>query len=410
MTTSPDAPLLRLRPLSAVQPRSVRWLKPGLIPLGALTLVAGVGGLGKSTWLAGVAAETSRGDLLEGTPADTILVSFEDAADVALRPRVEAAQGDLRRVHEVVFDGDDLEQVTLPRDLEELERAVGEIEARLVVVDPIVAGIDVALDTHKDQHVRSVLARLNRLAEQAACAVVLVGHLNKGPSTDAYLRVANSTAFYNASRSVILVTEDESDDDLRLVAQRKNNYARLSPVERHRIEEIVLPDTLDSVTGRPVVTARTCFVEFADDVDAADVLAPPRTAGKTERAQAFLTAALSDGDWHESAVLKEQAEEQQISERTLKRAAKELGVKTKRDESFHAKTLWRLYSGQVLSTEVGLSASAAQPSGIDGLSSPTRAKPLGEGPREESGPSEARLSDPERAARFDAMYPPRARS
>ena len=35
---------LRLRPLAEVQPRQVRWLLPGLIPLRTLTLVAGVGG------------------------------------------------------------------------------------------------------------------------------------------------------------------------------------------------------------------------------------------------------------------------------------------------------------------------------------------------------------------------------
>src|SRR5262249_47516218 len=39
---------LRLRALSEVEPRQVQWLVPGMIPLRALTLVAGIGGLGKS--------------------------------------------------------------------------------------------------------------------------------------------------------------------------------------------------------------------------------------------------------------------------------------------------------------------------------------------------------------------------
>ena len=53
-------------------------------------------------------------------------------------------------------------------------------------------------------------------------------------------------AFWNASRSVVLITPDGDDEDgLRLVAQRKANLARLAPVERHRLEEIVLPDTVD---------------------------------------------------------------------------------------------------------------------------------------------------------------------
>src|SRR4029453_3266453 len=100
----PDVqPRLALRALAEVQPRQVRWLLPGLIPLKTLTLVAGVGGLGKSTWLAGVAARVSRGDLGDG-PGDVILVSYEDTAAEVLRPRVQAAEGDLSRVHEIVID------------------------------------------------------------------------------------------------------------------------------------------------------------------------------------------------------------------------------------------------------------------------------------------------------------------
>lgn len=327
----------------------MRWLLPGLIPLRTLTLVAGVGGLGKSTWLAGVAARLSRGDL--GGPGDVVIVSYEDAAEEVLRPRVEAAQGDLGRVHEVVTEGlTEIDPVRLPRDLAELVACVNEVEARLVIIDPIVAAIDVALDAHKDQHVRSILGQLVQLAEDAECAVALVGHLNKTPSRDAYIRVANSVAFWNASRSVVLVTEDpEEPDSQRLVGQRKANYARLHPVERHRIEEIVLPTTLDAVTGEPIVTSRMTFVEFAEDVNGADLLAP-RTAssdaGKELRAVEFLVGMLGDRAWHDSAGVKTLAAAQGISERTLKRASQSLGIEHEW-RGYPATTWWRLsQSGQ----------------------------------------------------------------
>jgi hypothetical protein len=335
---------LRLRALANVEPRNVRWLVRGLIPLRTLTLVAGVGGLGKSTWLAARAAELSRGDLLDG-PADAVIVTFEDAAEEVLRPRVEAAQGDLTRVHEVAIDGlGGIDPVRLPHDVAELEQLVRETRARLLMIDPIVAAIDTALDAHKDQHVRSVLARLTQLAENAECAVALVGHLNKTPSTDAYIRVANSVAFWNASRSVVLITEDEAGTDTRLVAQRKANYARLHAVERHRIEEIVLPDTLDVETGAPIVTSRMTFVEIADDVEGADVLGPRSRDGadtKLLRAVRFLIGMLGDGEWHDSAGLKTLAGAQGISYRTLQRAAlDELGVEHER-RGFPSTTHWR---------------------------------------------------------------------
>jgi hypothetical protein len=81
-----------------------------------------------------------------------------------------------------------------------------------VIFDPIVAAIETSFDAHKGQHVRSVLAGLAALSEEEDAAIAMVGHLNTAPSTDAYVRVANAVAFWNASRSVVLITEDGSSD------------------------------------------------------------------------------------------------------------------------------------------------------------------------------------------------------
>ncbi len=342
--TESAGPRMVLRPLAEVQPRQVRWLVPGLIPLRTLTLVAGVGGLGKSTWLMAIAASVSRGEL--GEPGDVIIVSFEDPAAEVLRPRAEAAGADLRRLHEVVVEGlDGIDPVRLPRDVGELLRMIGEVQARFVIIDPVVAAIDTAFDAHKDQHVRAVLAQLAAIAEEKMCAIALVGHLNKTPSSDPYIRVASSVAFWNAARSVVLVTEDPDEpESSRLVGQRKANWSRVRPVERHRIEEILLPGTTDPDTGEPVVTSRMTFVELADDVDAADLLAPRANGDGTtkgQRARRFLLAALAGGDWQPSAELKERADREGISEATLKREAKELDIEHE-SRGFPRETYWRL--------------------------------------------------------------------
>ena len=353
---------LTLRPLADVQPRQVRFLVPGLIPLRTLTLVAGVGGLGKSTWLAGIAARVSRGDL--GERGDVIIVSFEDTAEEMLRPRVEAAAGDLGRVFDIRVP-EHQGPVVLPTDLGELRERVREVQARLVIIDPIVAAIDVSLDAHKDQHVRAVLAELAALAEQEDLAIALVGHLNKTPSREAYVRVANSIAFWNASRSVVLVTEDpEEPESHRLVAQRKANFARLATIERHRIEPTILPGTIDPQTGSPIETSRMVFVEYATDVDGDDLLGPrDRTDEKTTNATQFLSEALSDGKWHDSAGLKKLAAASGIKERTLQLAAGNLNVKNKR-EGFPSSTLWRLpQSRKDLPNESCATVDSAQPYG-----------------------------------------------
>jgi hypothetical protein len=306
-------------------------------------MVTGIGGLGKSMLLNAIAARLSRGELDGYPPSDTVFVSYEDTAAEVLRPRIEAAGGDPSRVHVIVPEHRDyVEPVALPRDIVEVEQLVRSVEARLLVIDPIVAGIAVELDAHKDQHVRVVLAQLADLAEEADCAVAMVGHLNKAPSTDPCIRVANSVAFWNAARSVVLVTEDNGDDDLRLVAQRKANYARLHPVERWRIEPIVLTNLIDPTDGRPVETARMLFVEYADDVDGADVLAGRGGSDdKTSTAVSFLREACRDGGWHEAKRVKELAESAGIRERTLQRAAESVNMESER-RGFPSSTWWRL--------------------------------------------------------------------
>jgi len=402
----------RLRSLSQATLRQTRWLIRGLIPLRFLTLVAGIGGLGKSTWLLRLAAEGS----VLAEPWETIYVSFEDSADEVLGPRLIAAGGDPSRVHELVLaDAESLESFSLPRDVDELRELVRARSARLVVIDPVVAAIETKFDSHKDQHVRQVLARLWRIAREEDCAIALVGHLNRVPSTDAYLRIANSTAFWNAARSVVLVTDDGDDDEgLRLIAQRKANLGPLAPVERHRLEEITLPETVDPETGSPIVTSRMTFVEIAEDVRSADVLGAQRTT-KTDSARSVLEALLADGAWHESAGVRKLMTGAGFSERTTQRAAHELGVEME-SRGFPAVTWWRLpLVAPGTRFEVGATSGEAQPNEIAARSGPSRAN------SEEHGATSAfrsaengldadwkRAGDLERARRFDEMYPRRS--
>ena len=374
MSEIEDIPFGRwtLRPLSQAVSRQTRWLVPGLIPLRFLTLVAGVGGLGKSTWLLGLAAEGS----VAAEPWETIYVSFEDTADEVLRPRLEAAGGDPERVHELVLtDADSLESFSLPRDVDELQALVRSCSARLVVIDPIVAAVDAKLDAYKDQHVRQVLAQLWRISREEDCAITMVGHLNRVPSTDAYLRIANSMAFWNGSRSVVLITGDGEDEQngSRLVAQRKANLARLAPVQRHRLEEIVLPDTVDPETGQAIVTSRMTFVEIADDVASADILGPAKPT-KTETAETLLEALLADEEWHESSSVKQLLTAAGYSDRTTQRAAKDLGVEDDR-RGFPSVTWWRLPVAPALvaprtRSEFGATVGTAQISGSEDVASP----------------------------------------
>jgi KaiC/GvpD/RAD55 family RecA-like ATPase len=301
------------RAISTVPARPVRYLISEHVPDGTLTSVAGPGGLGKSALSLAWAAELTRQGM------NVLVISYEDAPEEVIRPRFEALGGDQERLF--VLSISSVEgSIVFPLDLEEIARHVTETEARLVIVDPISAGIDVRLDSHKDRDVRVVLGRLAKLAEELGLAVVLIVHLNKSPSNDAYTRVSGSVGFYNASRSVVVVTRDPSDPDWRrLVAQVKSNYGRLAPVERWRVELAEVP----SEEG-PISVARLVFHEIADDVNRDELLAPPPPEKRSE-AEALILVELAQGR-RLSADVKAAGVKAGISERTMKRAAAALEV------------------------------------------------------------------------------------
>jgi KaiC/GvpD/RAD55 family RecA-like ATPase len=301
------------RAISTVPPRPVRHLVSEHVPDRTITSVAGPGGLGKSALSLAWAAELTRQGM------NVLVISYEDAAEEVIRPRFEALGGDQERLF--VLSINPVEgSIVFPLDLEELARHVTETGARLVVIDPISAGIDVRLDSHKDRDVRVVLGQLAKLAEELGLAIVLIVHLNKSPSNDAYTRVSGSVGFYNASRSVVVVTRDPLDPDWRrLVAQVKSNYGRLAPVERWRVELADVP----SEEG-PIQVARLVFHDIADDVDRDQVLSPP-PAEKRGEAEALILVELAEGR-RLSADVKAAGIKTGISKRTIERAATALEV------------------------------------------------------------------------------------
>ena len=144
------------------------------------------------------------------------------------------------------------------------------------------------------------------------------------------------------------------------------------------LETIVLPNAPDAETGKPIGTSRMVFVKIAEDVDEADVLAPSERerGGKTGEAEAWLEAALDDGDWHDSAGLKELA--QQFSERTFQRAAKDINVETDR-RGFPSSTWWRLpESRHPSTTRSGATAEGVQQSQTNGSGRPVAPASVGD--------------------------------
>jgi AAA domain len=323
---------LQQRPIATVTAKAVELVNE-FVPVGANSLVAGIGGLGKSGLLLAWAAPITKAG------RDVLIVSYEDAAEQVIRPRFEALDGDLERLHELYVDPLD-GSVSFPDDLPDLERIIVERRARLLLVDPVSASIDVRLDAHKDRDLRVVLGQLAALAARHELASVLNAHLNKTPSVDPYLRINGSVAFYNAARSVVTVTPDPLDPETqRLIAQQKSNYGRLAPVQRWKIEIVQVP----SPSG-PIETMKMVYVEDAEDVAREDVLGAASTDKQTEAATLILAELAFERRL--SSDVKAAGMKQGISSRTIQRAAQDLEIIVEEETTESGRvTYWSLREG-----------------------------------------------------------------
>lgn len=325
--------------LSDVEPETVRWLWPDRIPLGKLTMLDGDPGLLKSTITLDLAARLSRGAAMpDGSspevdgPAGTVLLTAEDGLADTVRPRLDAAGGDPARVavvkHVPTVDGEP--RLPTVEDTPELERALDTVEARLLVVDPLMAFLPADVNSHRDQDVRRALAPLAELADEAGVAVVAIRHLNKSGGSNPKYRGGGSIGLIGAARSGLLVAEDpDAPDTRRILAATKANLSEPAP----------------SLTYRPVQADNGAVrVEWEGESEHAAhaLLDAPSGEERTAREEAadVLREELRNGPV-EVDDLKGTAEELGMSWRTFRRAKNQLGIEHTRD-GFGGPWQWKL--------------------------------------------------------------------
>ncbi len=317
---------------STVKIEQVRFAFEDRIPLGAVTLIAGQGGKGKTTlglqWLAQITRGTLPGELY-GTPTDVVVTSEEDHRGAVLNPRLIAAGADLERVHYIdVTELDTEEVLRLPTDLGALAEEMRRYRARVLLLDPLIAYLPAAMIGDKDQHVRQALAPLANMAEDADAAVIGIMHLNKMQAADLMVRVNGSGGFVNAARSVLAVANDPQDETHRIVAHGKSNWGVIAPALRFRIESrhVAADD------GSTVTTSGVVVLGEADGISASDLLRVPvseEDSSERDDAAEFLRELLSGGPM-DAGEIKRMARAQGISDRTLARARDRAGVKFQR--------------------------------------------------------------------------------
>lgn len=316
----------RVLVMASVKPERVSWTWRGYIPAGKVTVLDGDPGLGKSTMTLDLAARISRGDRMpDGTPgpaaAGVVILSAEDGLADTIRPRLEAAGADLAKVVALTAIVDDGERMpSLPLDLDEIEATVIDHDAALVIIDPLMAYLGADVNSHRDQDIRRTLAPLSALAERTGAAVLVVRHLNKG-SGPALYRGGGSIGIIGAARAALLVAPDPEDETRRILAVSKSNLGALPPALAYRVEGDVATGAARIVwEGATAHTAAELLATRVDDDE----------RGARGEAHDFLRELLADGPVAATEV-RRLSLEAGISNRTLERAKRDLGVLSDRD-------------------------------------------------------------------------------
>ncbi len=155
---------------SEIEPVEIDWLWPGRIPAGRITLLVGLPGKGKSLVTVDMAARVSNGttwpDGATCPRGSVILITAEDNPNDTIRPRLDAAGADVKRVGLLSMInriGADGRQVRTPfslADVYELEQELAQLSnCKLIVIDPIGSFLGSRTDAHRDNEVRACWRR-----------------------------------------------------------------------------------------------------------------------------------------------------------------------------------------------------------------------------------------------------------
>lgn len=315
---------LKLIQMSNVEVEDIKWVWYPYIPYGKITVIQGDPGEGKTTFILALVALLTKGEPLPeeeqaNEPINVIYQTAEDGLADTIKPRLLSVGADCERV--LVIDENEIE---LTLSDERLEQAINETNAKVIVLDPIQAYLGGDVDMHRANEIRPIMKRLALLAERTGCAVILIGHMNKMGGAKSAYRGLGSIDIRAAVRSVLVVGRVKDEPTLRIVAHDKSNLAP----EGKSIAFELNPDTGFAWKGYCETTVDELLCGNGS------------LLSKTEQAENLLKELLSEDDILSSELVS-QAKDLDISNRTLKIAKQNIGVKSIRKDNKWYSTLPR---------------------------------------------------------------------
>ncbi|HEX2938942.1 MAG TPA: AAA family ATPase [Ruminiclostridium sp.] len=306
---------LKMINMAEVKAKQVEWLWYPYIPFGKITIIQGDPGEGKTTMVLQLASLLTKGEKLpcdntEREPINIIYQTAEDGIPDTIKPRLIAADADCSHIQYI-----DESEAQLDMLDARIEESIVAWSTRLFILDPLQAFLGASVNMNSANETRAVMSRLAAVAEKHNCAIVLIGHMNKGSGTKSSYRGLGSIDFQAAARSVLIVGRLKDNPEVRVMVQDKSSLAP---------EGEAIAFELNKETG---------FAWLGHyDISVDDLLCGIAREKKSEQAEKLIRDELSGGKYPQQMLLKK-AQAIGISKRILDEAKKSIGVKSIKEGS-----------------------------------------------------------------------------
>ncbi|MDE9449915.1 bifunctional DNA primase/polymerase [Aliiroseovarius sp. Z3] len=309
--------------LGEVEESEPQFLAYPYIVKGAITVLDGNMGQGKSTFTCAVAAAVTTGEpppFVDEIEQGTVLfMSAEDDPSRVLKPRLMKAGADVSKVRyqDELFTLDE-------RGLALVRRELTANTPALVIIDPIIAFMQEGANGNNAAETMHFMMELDQLARDFDTAILIVRHLRKARADHVMHQGIGSIAISARVRSGLILAPHPDDSRRRAIVHAKSNYSETGPA-------IVFEMQSEGPRTHPKIVWHPCDKELT----AAELLAPPeaergRPSKERDTATAWLESVLRKGPVRKK-VLDGMADANGITMATLRRAGDTLGIVKSKD-------------------------------------------------------------------------------
>lgn len=207
-------------------PKELEFIwKPYLVK-GAINIIQGEPGLGKSYLIAWLLSAISTGAKIPFSEehfeiGNSIYQSAEDDIDATVLPRLLANGADVKRIGFI----NETKKAFSIQQLKRLEENIIKYNPSVVVLDPLQHYIG-NTNMNVATEVSDALKPLIMLAQKYNCAIIIIGHLNKNEGGKASQRGLGSVSIVGTSRSTMLIAENPENEEERLFIPLKTNLMK----------------------------------------------------------------------------------------------------------------------------------------------------------------------------------------